>query len=195
MTHTTQYKMIDLADPLRRFVRQRVNDPHAVDDIVQDVLLKALANRESIPSDERLAAWMYRTARNAIVDRYRSRKAEPIVEDSIAAHDDEQSMVVTELAACLAGMVNRLDPPYRDALKLADLRGLSQRQIADQMQISLSGAKSRVQRARQQLHAIFAACCDVHRDARGSVVGFEPNDRTKQQCAMRGCDPESTPCG
>jgi RNA polymerase sigma-70 factor, ECF subfamily len=196
--------MIDLAEPLRRFVRKRVNDAHEADDIVQDVLLKAIANAESMPPDERLAAWIFRAARNLIVDRYRSRamRAAASIIDTIGAlpdHDNadlaEQAEVVAELAACLRCMVDRLDEPYREALKLADLRGLTQQDVASRMGVSLSGAKSRIQRARQQLQAILSACCNVERDVRGNVTDFQPNARAQQRCADNGCNPDSTKCG
>jgi RNA polymerase sigma-70 factor (ECF subfamily) len=179
--------MIDLREPLSRFVRRRVSDPHDADDIVQDVLLKALANRESIPPDERLAAWMFRTARNAIIDRYRTRKPDGLEYDLADARDEEPK-VVGELASCLRCMLERLDEPYRDALKLAEMNGLSQQQVADRMGISLSGAKSRVQRARQQLQTIFAACCSVQRDVRGNVTDFYPTNPARENCLEQHCD-------
>jgi RNA polymerase sigma-70 factor, ECF subfamily len=192
---TKQDAMTDLAEPLRRFVRKRVNHSHDADDIVQDVMLKALANVQSIPPDERLAAWMFRTARNAIIDRYRSRKSQSLADEPADDRDDtDESNVVNELASCLRCMVDRMDAPYAEALNLADVQGQSQQQIADRMNISLSGAKSRVQRARQQLQSMFAACCDLQRDVRGNVTDFHPNDRTRQSCADRGCDPEANPC-
>ena len=184
---TNPSALLDLAEPLRRFVQKRVNDPHAADDIVQDVLLRVLANPESLPPDARLAAWVFHTARNAIVDRYRSRKPDALLVEPIV-ESEEESQVISELASCLRCMVGRLDEPYRDALQLADLQGVPQQEIADQLGISLSGAKSRVQRARQQLQSMFAACCQVQRDARGNVTDFHPSRRAEQNCSDKPCD-------
>jgi RNA polymerase sigma-70 factor, ECF subfamily len=198
MKHDTA-TLIDLAEPLRRFVRRRVKDAHEADDIVQDVLLKALANSNAVPPDERRAAWMFRAARNVIVDRYRAHNVRKIIgTDALEATADddvdEQANVVAELAGCLRGMIDRLDAPYRQALQL-DYQGHSQQQIADVLKLSLSGAKSRVQRARQQLHAVFAACCNVAKDARGNVIDYQPNDPARQQCDAAGCDPDRSACG
>ena len=180
--------MIDLAEPLRRFVRRRMNDSHAADDIVQDVLLKALANRESLPPDERLANWMYRVARNAIVDRYRTARPSGSLPADLIDDRAEEATVVAELSSCLRCMIDCLDEPSRIALRLADVDGRSQQEIADRMRISLSGAKSRVQRARRQLKAKFTACCDVQRDSRGNVTDFRPSARARQRCDDSGCD-------
>jgi RNA polymerase sigma-70 factor, ECF subfamily len=184
-------KVVDLAGPLRRFVRRRVADPHAADDIAQDVMLKLQANLDALPPGERLAAWMYRTARNAIVDHYRARavRAHADVIDSEPAAPDaqvEQAQVVGDLSGCLARMVERLDEPYRQAVKLADLEGLTQQALARRMGVSLSGAKSRVQRGRRQLRAMIDACCRVEVGRRGSVVSISPTPRSAEYCGPAG---------
>jgi RNA polymerase sigma-70 factor (ECF subfamily) len=79
-------------------------------------------------------------------------------------------------------MVEQLPEPYRTALKLADLEGLSQQDIADREGISLSGAKSRVQRARRQLGDMIRDCCRVERDARGNVIDYETTGRSVRYC-------------
>jgi RNA polymerase sigma-70 factor, ECF subfamily len=81
----------------------------------------------------------------------------------------ETNVAVRELTPCLVRMVERLPEPYREAMKLVDFEGLSQQQLADRMDISLSGAKSRVQRARQQLREMVLDCCRVEWDGRGST--------------------------
>jgi RNA polymerase sigma-70 factor, ECF subfamily len=53
-----------------------------------------------------------------------------------------------------------------------ELRGLSQREYATQAGLSISGAKSRVQRARAMLEGAVRACCDIEQDARGNVIGY-----------------------
>ena len=184
----------ELAEPLRRYVGRRVNDPHAADDVTQDVMLKVQARLASMPPGERVAAWVFGIARNAVVDHYRAQRARhhADVEDVGAAvadaEDDEreQRAVVGELAGCLRGMVDRLPGPYRDALTLADLEGVSQQEVAARLGISLSGAKSRVQRARQQLRGMLLACCTVERDARGQVIDYASRDGTCERPETEG---------
>jgi RNA polymerase sigma-70 factor (ECF subfamily) len=64
---------------------------------------------------------------------------------------------------------------------LTELEGRTQRELADALSLSFSGAKSRVQRGREQLKALLLACCHVEVDRRGGVVDYEP----RQGCS--GC--------
>jgi RNA polymerase sigma-70 factor, ECF subfamily len=79
-----------------------------------------------------------------------------------------------ELAGYVAPFVAMLPSPYREALMLTELEGLTQKQAADMIGISLSGMKSRVQRGRQQLRKALEDCCHIALDARGRVVSYEP---------------------
>ena len=69
-------------------------------------------------------------------------------------------------------MIAALPDPYREALILSEYQGLSQKDVADRLGISLSGAKSRVQRARRQLREMFLACCHFEMDRRGRILDY-----------------------
>jgi RNA polymerase sigma-70 factor (ECF subfamily) len=86
-------------------------------------------------------------------------------------------------------MVERLPQPYREAVELAEFEGLTQRALADRLGISLSGAKSRVQRAREQLRTMLLDCCRIETDARGGVVDCQRTERSDGYCGGRldGC--------
>src|SRR5215208_7225328 len=58
---------------LRRFIRTRIGDAHAADDVAQEVLLRLHRHIGTVRSEERLDAFAYRIARNATVDYYRAR--------------------------------------------------------------------------------------------------------------------------
>ena len=62
--------------------------------------------------------------------------------------------------------------PYRQALILTEYQGLSQKQLAEQVGISLSGAKSRVQRARDKLRDMLLRCYHFEFDRRGHFVEY-----------------------
>jgi RNA polymerase sigma-70 factor (ECF subfamily) len=177
----------DLGARVRRFIGSRVNDPHAADDIAQDVMLKVQTNLGSLPPEEKLPAWVIAVARNAVIDHYRARTVREtlggdVPEPASDADDVEGASALHDLAACLGRMVEQLPEPYRTALKLADLQRLSQQEIADRVGMSLSGVKSRVQRARQQLGEMIRDCCRVERDARGNVIDYETTDRSARYC-------------
>src|SRR5215212_5393102 len=119
---------------LRRFIRTRIGDAHAADDIAQEVLLRLHRHVGAVRSEERLDAFAYRIARNATIDYYRSRAAaketptapsdliDRLGDDAADAADEGRA----ELARCLDPLVQRLPQPYRDALLMTDLGELSQ---------------------------------------------------------------------
>jgi RNA polymerase sigma-70 factor (ECF subfamily) len=86
----------------------------------------------------------------------------------IFAEDD----AIAELSGSMYDMVNELPSPYREALLMTEYQGLTQQDLAQQMGISLSGAKSRVQRVRQKIKDSLLACCHFEFDRYGRVVDY-----------------------
>jgi RNA polymerase sigma-70 factor (ECF subfamily) len=125
---------------------------------------------------ERFGPWIYRVVRNAITDRYRAQAREASPTGDLDAPDDVEGdgAEVTEvLATCIAPFVARLPSPYREAVTLVDLEGVAHKDAARMLGISVPGVKSRVQRGRRRLRAMFDECCRLELDARRRVVGYE----------------------
>jgi RNA polymerase sigma-70 factor (ECF subfamily) len=189
----------ELHGNLRAFISRRVRNQSDVDDLVQRVLLQIVKGLGSLRDAERLHAWVYRTARNVIVDYYRSPTARrevasggpedlalaDVAESQAPAEDDERA-ALQELAACLTPMIRQLPPAYREAITLADLEGVNQADAARRAGVSVSGMKSRIQRGRKQLKAVLEACCRVHLDRRGTIVAYDP--RSANACGCDDCD-------
>jgi len=171
------------AEPLRRFIRRRVRDDADADDLLQIVFGKIHAGLSDLADSERLPAWIFQIARRTLIDHFRGRASAPAFVDlpEGLADDSEPPSALNELAECIRPMIDRLPDPYRQALTLTELEGRTQRELADALSLSLSGAKSRVQRGREQLKGLLLACCHVEVDRRGGVVDYEP----RQGCS--GC--------
>jgi RNA polymerase sigma-70 factor (ECF subfamily) len=188
MTRTTEELWRLTHDGLRAFIAKRIDDQGHVEDILQEVFMRVHRRMDSVNDPGRLVPWIYQITRNAIVDHYRqperqreipaglSAELEGLNEETPAsgrADGDVAVDVRTELAGCLRPMVERLSKDYRDAIALVELDGLTQQAAAKQMGISLSGMKSRVQRARKQLKQMLDDCCVIHLDRRRGVVDYE----------------------
>jgi RNA polymerase sigma-70 factor, ECF subfamily len=172
---------------LRAFVLRRTEAPADVDDIVQEVFVRIHGNLDRVHSEDKLPAWIFQITRNAIVDHYRvATKAESIdsdFESPLPPQDDDTELrELEELSRCIEPMLGALPQHYQDALKLTDLDGISQREAARQSRISLSGMKSRVQRARRQLKQIMLECCEIELDRRGGILGHELRQSADSPC-------------
>jgi len=178
----------DVQARLRPFVARRVPDGD-VDDVLQDVFVRMQRGLSGLRDDERLGAWLFQIARSAIAEHGRARARHPLAHDvevpepERAPTDDEDREAAHHLSGCVAGFVARLASPYREAVTLVELEGLTAREAADLAGVSISGMKSRVQRGRAQLRGLLEDCCAIALDARNKVVAVEP----------RVCGPCSSP--
>jgi RNA polymerase sigma-70 factor (ECF subfamily) len=167
-----------IAAELRRFVGRRVDDPHAAEDIVQDVFLKLVRRLEQPPADgpqdqRQLHAFVFHVARNAVVDHYRSRRPGAELPDDLAADGEQERAAMAPLCASFRGFVHALPPEQREALLLTEYEGLTQKQLAERLGIALPTAKSRVQRGRANLKKALLACCSFEFDRRGRIVDWQ----------------------
>jgi RNA polymerase sigma-70 factor (ECF subfamily) len=183
---------------LRAFVHRRVRRPDDVDDIVQRVFVNVHRSLPVLRDEERLAAWLYRTAHRAIADHYRAPFRRRELPSGATTDLSERARSVTvsteadgvvertaegELAACLLPLLDGVSAVDREALQFVDVDGLSQAEAARRLGLSVPGMKSRVQRARRRLRTVVEACCRVDLDRRGGVIAYE---RRADAC---GCKP------
>jgi RNA polymerase sigma-70 factor, ECF subfamily len=178
------------AGGLRGFLARRVPAGVDPDDLLQEVFLRIHQHLPELRETERIDAWMYRIARNAITDAMRrpariDADADAEVAADVSTDDDASGPIGVELAPCLAAMIAELDEPYRSAIELTELGGLTQAEAARRAGISLSGMKSRVQRGRRQLEERLRGCCRIELDRRGGIAVAEP----------RAPDLACVPCG
>lgn len=170
----------ELETKLRPFVTRRVSSAADADDVLQDVLSRILRGLPALRDDQRFGPWVYQVARSAIVDHRRTAARHPSATDEPPEAGTEPSEleppgdVEQALSQYAALLVSRLPPPYREALTLTELEGLTQRQAAEKLGISLSGMKSRVQRGRRMVRAALEDCCRIALDARRRVITCEP---------------------
>jgi RNA polymerase sigma-70 factor (ECF subfamily) len=176
----TEQMWREMLAQLRAFVRRRIADPDRADDLVGEILLRIQQNLQSVDDQERLTHWVFRVARNAVIDEYRRagrgreqlmpRPADWPVEEP--APGEDPSGVLEELAGCLRPLLDGLPAEQRRAVELIDLDGVPQSQAAQGEGVSLSGMKSRVQRGRRRLAALLGQCCALTLDARGLPMDY-----------------------
>jgi RNA polymerase sigma-70 factor (ECF subfamily) len=165
----------EFSDRLKRFILKRVQDEHDAEDILQEIFCKIHHHIDHLKDRDKLQSWVYQVTRNTIIDFYRSRKVmielPEIPEDAIHTPVTDVD-AANEVALCLKPMIDHLPDKYRQATLLTEFEGLTQQEMAEQLGLSLSGAKSRVQRARETLKEMLLACCHFEFDRRGHILDY-----------------------
>ncbi|GAC1347629.1 MAG: RNA polymerase sigma factor SigZ [Ktedonobacteraceae bacterium] len=175
MLMTTERVWEEFNIQLKQFILKRVQEEQSAQDILQNVFLKIHMHIDTLRDEDKMPGWIYQITRNAISDYYRQHKttlALPEAFDMPAEPADEN--VVAELAPCIKLMVDSLPADYREALILTEYKGLTQKELGQRLGISLPGAKSRVQRAREKLKTLLLNCCHFQFDSLGKVIDYQP---------------------
>lgn len=174
----------EVAARLRPFVARRVS-PSEIDDVMQDVFVRMQRGLPALRDEERFTSWLFQIARSSVAEHMRARARHPLaggeteVDPPVELEDDDRE-AARALSGCVTMFVAQLPTPYREAVTLVELEGLTIREAADMAGISVSGMKSRVQRGRAQLRELFDACCEIALDARGKPTDFTPRPSCKK---------------
>jgi RNA polymerase sigma-70 factor (ECF subfamily) len=183
MTIPVETIWVEYHAKLLNFIRRRVEDEPAAEDILQEVFVKIQSHINSLRGENRLAAWLYRITRNAIIDHYRANRQSDVLPENLAAEEPELTeRAEREIEGCLEPMIRALPDKYRQAIILSEIEELPQKQVADQLGLSWSGAKSRIQRGRAMLKDTLLDCCRFEYDALGNIVGCEAHDDSCGSC-------------
>ncbi|MBL7005300.1 MAG: sigma-70 family RNA polymerase sigma factor [Gammaproteobacteria bacterium] len=159
---------------LRKYLHRQVNDPVLAEDLLQDVFTKALTQGNKFCELDNSRAWLYRVAKNRIIDFRRTHKNYDEVDD---AHPEEKDFKepVVNLSKCLPAALKKLNAQDKEIIELCDLDGMSHADYAEKKQLTLTATKSRIQRARKRLKAELHKACQIVLDEMGNVCCFDPN--------------------
>ncbi len=173
---------------LRQFLLARVNNPSDVDDLLQEILIKTYRHLNTVKDPDKLPAWLFQIARNLLIDYYRKVQTDASRQELAAralltdGEPEPYEQVRQDLTHCLRPFLSQLPDKYRAAIEAVDLAGASQKELAMRLGLSHSAVKSRVQRGRKLLKALFQECCRYELDARGNLVDYEAIASRCQGC-------------
>lgn len=166
---------LQFREKIKEFIVRRVHDEQTAEDIVQDVFLKIHSKIDTLRDESKLESWIYQIARNAITDHFRQRRNLPLEDNEIPDDTPESDDVnFRQVAEGLRPMIEELPGHYSEALRLTEFEGMTQKELAAQAGISVSGAKSRVQRARSMLKDELLQCCHFEFDRFGKIIDYYP---------------------
>lgn len=184
---TTDAIWMHLSSDLRKFIRRRVSDDHVADDLLQETFVRVHRNIGRLQEAERMAAWVYQIARNVVHDHHRqaTNSTVTLANADNLSEDDSESQSGCRNVTWLDEMIQSLPDGYRQAVQMAEIEEQSQQMVADRLGLSLSGAKSRIQRGRAMLKDVLERCCSFELDSRGRVMGCDPKS-DQQVCSDCG---------
>src|SRR4051812_31967992 len=147
---------------LRDFIRRRVPDPRDAEDVLQDVFYKLVeANRLLMPIDH-VTGWLFRVARNRIIDLFRTRTPEFLELGDLLPSPDagpEAHFARTLLLEALEQAIAGLPPDQRDVFIAHALEGRSFKELAAATGVGINTLLSRkryaVLRLREQLRQAY----------------------------------------
>ncbi|MEN7550035.1 sigma-70 family RNA polymerase sigma factor [Rapidithrix thailandica] len=143
---------------LKSYVRKRAFNESDVNDIMQSVLIKITDYCETKNNVEYIKAWIYRITQNTIIDFYKKSKRISHVDLEYLQLQDPQDGYDENIYVWLHNFIDNLPTEYAVPLKLSDIEGKPQKKIAEQLGLTLTATKSRIQRARKKLREKFDEC-------------------------------------
>jgi len=164
---------------IQRYLVRMVGEFEA-EDLGQEVFVRVSQSLKSFRGDSELSTWIYRIATNAAFDRLRSPSfhrtvqkcsAGSSVETNETEPEDrntwtgekvplvEQQIYRKEMNGCVLDYINTLPEDYRTVLVLSEFEGLSNKEIAEILGVTLNTVKIRLHRARERLKEELSANC------------------------------------
>jgi RNA polymerase sigma-70 factor, ECF subfamily len=158
---------------LRSFIQKRIKDENLTNDILQEVLMKVYNFCASKSGVRNIRSWLFQIAQNTITDHYRNNSKLTLTDELPEMHEEEENTAFKEATNYIIPMLGFLPEEYAIPLRMSDIDGLKQADIAEQLGLGLSATKSRIQRGRQLLKAEFLTCCHFETDLQGNIISFD----------------------
>lgn len=170
---------------LLNFIRKKISIQPDAEDILQDVFIKMYKNYDQLNNQSKLKAWLYQITNHAIVDYYRKQEDPQIPYETVEhllVNEESHSNMNDEIVSCLKLFLTELPEHYRIPLEMHELEGKKHKEISQELNISLSGSKTRILRGREKLREILTNCCEIEFDAYGNVVEVTQLKSTSIKC-------------
>ena len=130
-------------DLLYGYVFGLIRSHSKTEEIAQDAFIKVWLNRSQINAEYSFKAWLFRIAKNQLVDNFKKQLAEPLFEDYLYHCENESGLTLPEqdfdfelFASALKKAKLKLSPRQLEVFELCKEEGLSSAEVADKLNIS-----------------------------------------------------------
>jgi RNA polymerase sigma-70 factor (ECF subfamily) len=174
----TKYLWDEFSKELLRFIASKTGDSDLAKDLLQEVFIKVHLKIPQLDNRQQIRSWLYTVSANTVTDYFRNK----ISTTSLPEIKEEEETESTHSAEnCLMPLINELPEKYQQALLLSEIYNMKQKNVAEILGVSLSGAKSRIQRGRRLLQEGYIKCCSYSINKHGKLVG---ETKTKMECKV-----------
>lgn len=174
----------DHQEDVSRFLRSKSADFDLINDIKSSVFEKLINRYNKIQDKSKIKSWLLTAAKNELLDNYKLNQKKTDVIPELQFKENVESPLV-ELSYCATHLINSLPKDYKNAILLTDIQGISQKDAAKTMEISYSGLKSRVQRARKLLLKNLNDCCEIRTNTNGQIIDFHQGGQSSEECCQK----------
>ena len=144
---------------LKRYASRFLNTKHEIDDLVQDVFIKAYTNIQSFDANQRFSPWIYRIAHNTFVNELKRKErsgfgffdADTILPLLPSKETADGDTLESEIEAELEILIKKLPTKYREIIILHYFESFSYQEISDVLKIPITTVGVRLTRARAKL--------------------------------------------
>jgi RNA polymerase sigma-70 factor (ECF subfamily) len=147
---------------IKKYIRRFVSNEDTVNEILHMTMMKVSKSCCSGYEIKNIEGWVKRIAYNCMLEELKHNKT---MTDLIPEFEDEQEdNNFKEIDFIIKPLMESLPEKYSLPLIMADIQNMKQIDIADELGLTLSSTKSRIQRARQQLKIMIQESCHIERD-------------------------------
>lgn len=166
------------SDRVCRYFQKRLDQKYMACDLMQDTFQKVLRDEEKLEGIHNYESWIFRIARNTLIDYTRKKKEDSLDDLSIPDEresGDVQESGVDEISQCLEELIEEYSKEDQDILLEVFKKSLSQKEAAKYLNIPYSTFKSRIQKVRKEIVTQFnQRCCQLKYDSNSQIIGCDP---------------------
>jgi len=151
-------------DKIKRYSRKFLSDKEDINDVVQNVFIKAYENIQSFDTKRKFSSWLYRIAHNELVNALKKKKKNPLLlfdldiffpQQFHADNSIEREIDRQDAKEIIDKCLDKLALKYRESIILYYFQELNYKEIADIMRIPISTVGIRIKRAKELMKFIL----------------------------------------
>jgi RNA polymerase sigma-70 factor (ECF subfamily) len=144
-------------EKIKRYSRKFLSDHRDIEDVVQEVFLKAYKNIQSFDPKKKFSSWLYRIAHNELVNLLKKKSRFSFIDLDVflpyLSHDEhlEEKIDRQKMQKIIDQCLDKLEPKYREPIILYFFENLSYQEISDILEIPVSTVGVRIKRAKEKI--------------------------------------------